>query len=78
MDMLRPFSHMELKGMKKALERQLRVQETKRLRRRMRNPLRAVSSELKRRVRGVRRHAGRAERTTHQSPAKDDGGEGDE
>lgn len=78
MDMLRPFSHSELKGMKKALERQLRVQQSKRLRRRTGGPLRTVSSELKRRVRGVRRHAGRAERTTRQSSAKDDGGERDE
>ncbi|KAL7921138.1 hypothetical protein ACQKWADRAFT_296369 [Trichoderma austrokoningii] len=73
MDMLRPFSHTELKGMKRALERQLRMQQTKRLRRRLRSPLRTVSNELKRRVRGVRRHAGR---TTLQLP-KGDGERGE-
>ncbi|KAM0259041.1 hypothetical protein ACHAQJ_003541 [Trichoderma viride] len=78
-EMLRTFSHPELKNMKKALERQLRSQRSKQQKRRVKSPLRTVSSESRRRIRIVRMQAARADKTPPQPPsAKDDGDEKDE
>ncbi|RFU77265.1 hypothetical protein TARUN_4941 [Trichoderma arundinaceum] len=77
-EILRPFSHAELKGMKNALERQLRSQRGRQQRRRMRrSPLRTVSNVSRSRIRGVRMSAARIEKTSTQSSTKKDDGECD-
>ncbi|KAH6607633.1 hypothetical protein Trco_003946 [Trichoderma cornu-damae] len=74
-EMLRPFSHTELKGMKMALERQLQVERSKQQRRRQRRrrmrsaPLRAMSRG---RVGGIGMPAAGAEKTLPRPPAKEE------
>ncbi|KAL6881264.1 TPR-like protein [Trichoderma novae-zelandiae] len=64
MGLLKPFSHAELKRMKKTLERQRRSQRSKsQERRHLGSPLRAASSVSRRRARGTRVLAANAERT---------------
>ncbi|KAL7950124.1 hypothetical protein V8C42DRAFT_190073 [Trichoderma barbatum] len=62
MDMLRPFSHAELKGMKKTLERQLRSQRSRQQKRRMRSALRTASGVSRSRARGMRKPVAKAEK----------------
>ncbi|KAK0764264.1 hypothetical protein N5P37_003662 [Trichoderma harzianum] len=69
-EILRPFSHAELKGMKKTLERQLRSQRSRQQRRRMRSPLRAVSGVSRGRTRGLRKSVAKAERTVPKDGAE--------
>ncbi|KAL7958794.1 hypothetical protein V8C34DRAFT_281744 [Trichoderma compactum] len=68
-EILRPFSHAELKGMKKTLERQLRSQRSRQQRRRMRSPLRAVSGVSRGRARAMRRSNAKAEKTVPKDSA---------
>jgi pentatricopeptide repeat-containing protein PET309 len=77
-EILRPFSHTELKTMKNTLERQLRSQRSKQQRRRVKSPLRTAPSESRRRIRVVRKQAARAEKTLPQSSIKADSDEKDE
>ncbi|PTB70791.1 TPR-like protein [Trichoderma citrinoviride] len=68
MELLRPFSHAELKRMKRRLERQLRSQRNKRQQRRqLRSSLRAISSVSRRRARGARVPVAKAEKTKPQT-----------
>ncbi|EHK22168.1 uncharacterized protein TRIVIDRAFT_150748 [Trichoderma virens Gv29-8] len=66
MEILRPFSHAELKGMKKTLERQLRSQRNKQQRRRMKSPLRTVTAVSRSRARGMRKPVAKTEKTVPQ------------
>lgn len=80
-EMLGPFSHAELKRMKKALERQLRSQRNKQRRRRMRSPLRTVSNVSRKRIRDVRKRQSRAavtDKAALQTSMKEDGNAKDE
>ncbi|KAL7784058.1 hypothetical protein V8C37DRAFT_396516 [Trichoderma ceciliae] len=77
MEILRPFSHAELKGMKKRLERQLWSQRNTKHSLRMRSPLRTRSSVSRRRVRGMRMNAARAEKTLPRPSTKGDNNEKD-
>ncbi|KAL6884126.1 TPR-like protein [Trichoderma longibrachiatum] len=77
MELLRPFSHAELKRMKRSLERQLRSQRIKRQQRRgLRSSLRAVSSVSRRRARGTRLVAAKAGRIASRTSTENGGGKG--
>ncbi|KAL7937907.1 hypothetical protein V8C35DRAFT_290251 [Trichoderma chlorosporum] len=69
-EMLRPFSHAELKGMKKTLERQLRTQRNKQQRRRMRSPLRTVSGISRSRARDMRKSVVKTEKGVAQDSSE--------